>query len=142
MKNIIKEVIIMILLLIVLILVFGIAFYDYIPSGKIIPNKVNYETPTEIAKELKEFSVEENAPLNIVYEVQGSDMAGYNKGKVNPYATLSPNNVTGNNTVSGDSTSGNTGTSTNTNTNTNTTNTDTTNSNVPKGTFFENGTTK
>ena len=136
MKNVIKEVFIMALILIVLILAFGILFYDYFPTGKVIPDNVEYKLPDEIAKELEEFSVEETAPLNIVYEVTATDLTGYEKGKINPFAasTTSATEENGNNT----NTSANSGTS-----NTNTTNSNTTTeTGVPKGTFFENGTTK
>ena len=129
MKNIIKEVIIMGLTLIVLILVFGILFYDYVPIGKFIPDNVNYKMPEEIAKELEEFSSEETAPLNIVYEVSARDLTGYEKGKVNPYAFAS----SANENIEGNETSTTTG---------DTTTTTTTNTTVPKGNFFDNGTTK
>lgn len=147
MKNIIKEVFIMTLILIVLILAFGILFYDYVPTGKVIPNNVEYKLPDEIAKELEEFNVEENAPLNIVYEVTATDLTGYEKGKINPFAssTAGTTDDNGNNKSSGGTSSGtNNSTSANSstsNTNTNNSNT-TTESGVPKGTYFDNGTTK
>jgi len=139
MKNVIKEIFIMLLIIIVLVLVFGILFYDYVPVAKVIPNSIQYKIPEEIAKELGEFNVEENAPLNIVYEVTATDLTGYEKGKINPFASsaVSSEEENGNNSNTGSSSSGKSTTSTNA-TNSSTT----TETGVPKGTFFDNGTTK
>ena len=132
MKTVIKEAFIMILLLIVLLLVFGIVFYDYIPTGKVIPNKIEYKIPDEIARELEEFDIEENSPTNIVYEITATDLTDYEKGKINPFAATASNNVTNNNTTN--------------NTNSNNTSTNSNNSgsssDVPTGNFFNTGSTK
>ena len=47
-KTVLKEICIMALLCIAIVLTFGIAFYDYIPLSKTIPNKVQYSVPDEV----------------------------------------------------------------------------------------------
>ena len=134
----------MALILIVLVLIYGILFYDYVPTGKVISDNVEYKLPSEIAKELEEFSVEENAPLNIVYELTATDLTGFKQGKNNPFASLQTNNtVEQNGNKSSGSTTNSNNSAENSTTNTNSTNSNTqTETGVPKGTFFDNGTTK
>ena len=52
-KNIIKEIIILLLMVLAIILVLGILLYDYVPNNKIIPDKVAYTTPENVSSELQ-----------------------------------------------------------------------------------------
>ena len=56
-KSFFKEIVIILLLILAIILLLGILFYDYMPSSKIIPAKVeeyamDEETTAELEKEL------------------------------------------------------------------------------------------
>lgn len=113
MKSVFKEIFIMLLLCIAILLVLGVLFYDYIPTNKIIPNKVEaYTTPENIKEEIEE-NITEIPKQNIVLEITDSDLNLYKKsnkydpGKPDPFSTYS-----------GPVDNGNTTTNTNTNTNT------------------------
>ena len=95
-KTILKEGGIVILLLVAIVLVLGIIFYDYIPSSKTIPAKVEtYAFPEDVKEELSESM--DNIEQNIVrtYYIDSQDLSlyevkkEYNKGKVNPFADTS-----------------------------------------------------
>ena len=95
-KTILKEGGIVILLLLAIGLVLGIIFYDYIPSSKTIPAKIEtYAFPEDIKEELSESM--DNIEQNIVrtYYIDSQDLSlyevkkEYNKGKVNPFADTS-----------------------------------------------------
>ena len=108
-KTVFKEIGIVILLLIAVILVLAIIFYDYIPSNKTVPIKIQaYDIPEDIHLELQEAIPEEQ---NIVrtYSIDSTDLDlyestnDYDKGKANPFAyyktqeEISSNNNTENN---------------------------------------------
>ena len=91
-KTILKETGIVILLLVVVTLLLAILFYDYIPSNKIVPVKIQaYDVPEEIEQELEEAIPTEQ---NIVstYYIDSMDLNlyedtnEYDKGKPNPFA--------------------------------------------------------
>lgn len=115
-KTIIKEVCIMILLLIAIVLIFGVLFYDYIPLSKTIPNTVAYTKPEGIENELKEAAIEETGPINVVYQIDESQLSSYersksyNPGKYNPFGTVTAE-VTDNTNTNGTSSSSGTGSS-------------------------------
>ena len=131
-KTIIKEIGIALLILIAIILVLGILFYDYIPSNKTVPIKIQaYTMPEEIKEELDEAIPEEQ---NIVrtYYIDSTDLNtyeatnDYDKGKANPFAQYKKvendsSNTTGNNnnTNSNNNTSNNTTNNNQNNTNQN-----------------------
>lgn len=113
-KTIIKEIGIALLILIAIILVLGILFYDYIPSNKTVPIKIQaYTMPEEVKEELDEAIPDEQ---NIVrtYYIDSTDLNtyeatnDYDKGKANPFAqyekiennssSTTVNNNTNNNT--------------------------------------------
>lgn len=108
-KNILKEIIIIMLLLLAIILVLGIFLYEYIPTSKIVPKIETYQVPENIKNEIEE-NIDENKVQTIVtYEIDESDLKNYekgknyNKGKANPFEeyssqTTNSSNVT--NTVS------------------------------------------
>lgn len=130
MKNIFKEIFIMLLLCIAIILVLAVVFYEYNPMNKDIPNPIAYKMPEgldDVKNELETPLSNENEQVIRTYELTEDDLEGYEElnydaGKVNPFEKYSED--TTNNVV-----------------NSNTVNTDKTNTNST-GTFFENGSTK
>lgn len=122
MKNIIKEIAIMLLLLAAIILGLGVLFYDYIPSSKVVPKVLEYKTPENITEELSETITNNTEEVLITYEVDSKDLKvyektkDYNAGNPNPFSYYTTGTITNNTTG---------------NSNTNSTNND--------GTFFENG---
>lgn len=108
MKNIIKEIIIVLLLALAIILILGVILYEYVPSNKIVPETVSYVTPENIQQELQ---IEENVDdteVVITYKIDSTDLNNYKKiqeyvpGKKNPFAvvreeTTEENTVTGGN---------------------------------------------
>ena len=131
MKSIAKEILVMGLIFIILTFILVITFYNLMPIGKVIPNRITYKIPDEVAKELEEYKIEEKEPINTVYELSASDLTDYDKGKVNPFTSNSNNNTSG----------GNTSTTEKTNTIHNNTNS-TTKAENKTGTFFEKEGTK
>jgi len=117
-KSVIKEICIMLLLCVCVALVFGIAFYDYIPLSKVVPNKVAYEAPEEIKEELDiNVETEEITTQTITYSVDADDLSQFQssgrleEGKQNPFSsyTESTDNSTiidGNTTSSTNGTTG------------------------------------
>lgn len=132
MKSVFKEIIIILLLLIAIILLLGILFYDYMPSSKTVPVKVQEyalqeDVRQELDKELNDINSEE---VIKTYQLDASDIEvyektkEYNKGKVNPFAQYSTD-TTGNNTSTG-----------NNNVNNNNTNNNIDNNNESNGSFL------
>lgn len=118
-KTIAKETGIVILLLIAVALVMGILFYEYIPTNKTIPAKIEeYTLPQEVKSELEETMSEEQ---NIVrtYYIDSSDLSiyeasnDYDKGKANPFADYSTATTDGSNTTINNSTNNTTNNNTN-----------------------------
>lgn len=112
-KSFIKEFFIMALLLSIIFLILGILFYDYIPTNKVIPEKVAYETPTEVTEELNE-QITQLEKIEISYEITDEDLKtyenleSYNPGRVNPFADLTNEDTsTDNNSDSSGSSSNN-----------------------------------
>lgn len=121
-KNILKEVIIILLLCVVITLILGVLFYNYNPIGKVVPSKVAYTTPENIAEELKSTTASTENDIstqNKVYTIDGSDLTlykkskAYNPSKENPFATgTEDNEATSTSSVSKvDSSSSNSGSS-------------------------------
>jgi len=95
-KNIIKELIIVLLLIGAILLLLGIFLYDYIPTSKIVPKIEQYQVPNTVKQELEASVTElEQEQTQIVYEIDGTDLKNYEKsqdyqkGKVNPFAQAS-----------------------------------------------------
>lgn len=112
MKSIIKEVVIIILLCIAICLIFGIIFYNYIPSNIVVPGNVEaYSTSETIKEEINE-DIVEYPKESVVFEITDSDLTlykkskSYDEGKANPFAS-SNTTSTGTDTSSGDSGSDN-----------------------------------
>ena len=90
-KAIIKEIFIMLLLCVAIVLVFGVIFYDYIPTNKAVPNKLEaYVTPENIQEEIDEEIMEMNK-IEVSYEITESDLDlykqthSYTPGKRDPF---------------------------------------------------------
>ncbi len=121
-KNIIKEIIIVLLLCLAIILVLGVLLYEYVPSNKVIPEKVSYTTPENVKEELNKAD-NTNVITTYEYNVEASDLNNYKRvsdyvpGKQNPFSSYNSQSTGGENTTNGNSStttgSGNTGSSTN-----------------------------
>ena len=114
-KSIFKEIVIILLLILAVILLLGILFYNYMPSSKIIPAKVeeyamDQQTKAELEKELSNSKTEE---IVKTYMLDATDIAvyektkEYNKGKQNPFSDYSSGNSGGESSSGESSSSGN-----------------------------------
>lgn len=117
-KNIIKEIIIILLLCLAIILVLGVLLYEYVPSNKIIPEKVSYTTPENVKEELNKTDGVDEEEIIMEYKVEASDLNNYKKvsdyvpGKPNPFSSYNTETTNGQNNSSGNS-SGTTGNNSN-----------------------------
>lgn len=117
-KTIIKETFIMLLLLVCIVLVFGVVFYEDIPLGKVVPNKVAYEVPEEVKNDLTiDVEKEKIQTQTITYSIDGRDLSEYEQtgrleeGRPNPFASYTESSD--NTTTGGGSSAGNTTTNNN-----------------------------
>lgn len=148
-KKVFKEAIIMILLLVAIVLVLGVLFYDYIPTGKVVPVIEQYQTSESIKKEINETISEENKEIIVTYEIDNTDLKtyeksnDYDKGKENPFAAYTVQNEkpNGNTNNVGNNTTTNSIENNTTSNNTTNNNNVTTNTNSD-GTFFNSTKTK
>ena len=105
-KSLMKEICILLLLSVAILLILGIFFYDYIPIGIALPEKVAYETPEEVKNEINDETADALKTVK-TYEVTDSDLnkykqnADYNEGKADPFA-LDKSNSTENKEESSD----------------------------------------
>ena len=119
-KNVIKEMIIILLLCLAIILVLGLLLYEYVPTGKIIPEEVSYTTPSEIKEEINKGENVEDEQVILTYSVDSTDLRNYERintyvpGKTNPFSSYDTSSTQGHNTTNGSQNSGN-GNSNNTN---------------------------
>ena len=112
-KTIIKQVMLTLLVCVAVGLFFIIIFYNFIPSNKAIPGKVQqYQTPNSISDEIASSIGSEDK--NAVYEITSADITEYKNskvyeaGKVDPFDSISDSSdVTSTNATS--STTVNTG---------------------------------
>ena len=108
-KNIIKEIIIILLLCLAIILVLGVLLYEYVPSNKIIPEKVSYTTPENVKEELNKTDGVDEEEIIMEYKVEASDLNNYKKvsdyvpGKPNPFSSYNTETTNGQNNSSGNS---------------------------------------
>jgi len=147
-KTVIKEFIIFLLLLVSIALLLGILFYDYIPTTKMVPSKIQTQIlPKEIQDELSSQISQGNNNTGITvppYSIDSIDLRNYentkqyDKGKINPFEKYvepevsTPNNNTGSNSTSTNTNTNNTG-----NGGSNSTSNTNTNSNNNVGNFYE-----
>lgn len=111
MKNIIKEIIIVLLLALAIILILGVILYEYVPSNKIVPETVSYVTPEEVQQEIQTEENIDDAEVVITYKIDSTDLNNYKRiqeyvpGKKNPFAMVREetsedgNTITNGNTV-------------------------------------------
>ncbi len=116
MKSILKETFIILLLCIAICLIFGVIFYDYIPTNKVIPSTVEaYKTSNTVKDEISQ-EIVDYPKQNITLEITDSDLTikkqdkSYDSGKANPFAAASASasdnttNTSGGNTNKGTNT--------------------------------------
>lgn len=105
-KVVIKQIFMVILLLIAIAIILGIIFYEYIPTNKVLPAKVQkYELPNDVQNELNE-SVLAGENVIKTYQIDAQDLKiyesskSYSKGKINPFEKDSSNTTNTTNTNS------------------------------------------
>lgn len=129
-KNIIKEIIIILLLTLAIILILGVLLYDFVPTNKIIPEKVSYTTPENVQTELQTDTNVDDTQVVVTYQIDSTDLNNYKKiqeyvpGKKNPFESIkkeeNTDNTTEGETTSGTQSNANTNSNIETNTNSNT----------------------
>ena len=115
-KSVIKEILIMLLLCIAIVLIFGLLFYDYIPTNKMIPAKEAYITPNEVKEEINE-TITELEKTEISYEITDADLniykqsSSYKPGKKDPFSLSVENtsSTNGNKNNNGNTSNGDNG---------------------------------
>lgn len=116
--EIIKDFIISLLIIVCIGVIFSIIFYDEISIGKVIPEAEQYVLTNKMQKDLENTKLDDAEEVIINYYIDASDLKKYEKtneyikGKSNPFAEISENEI-GNNAITGD----NTGSSSDTNNN-------------------------
>ena len=96
-KQITKQILIILLACIAIVLILALVFYQYIPSNKIVPAKVQaYSTPESIKSEVEDsLNNEYLMAENELYEITDSDLEqyksnkSYNPGKSDPFSAYS-----------------------------------------------------
>ncbi len=120
-KKVIKEMIIILLLCLAIILVLGLILYEYVPTGKIIPEEVSYTTPSEIKEEINKGENVEDEQVILTYSVDSTDLRNYERintyvpGKTNPFSSYDTSTTQGESTTTNGSQSNGNGSSNNTN---------------------------
>lgn len=140
-KSVFKEIAIILLLILAIIILLAVLFYDYMPSSKTVPAKVEaYELSEDIKTELeKELNNTNSEEIIKTYQLDAMDLEHYektkeyNKGKVNPFAEYGTK-PTSNNTSSGNGQANNNGA--NSSGSSNSSNSSTSNENTSSGTFL------
>ncbi len=105
--EIIKDLIASILIVISIGIILSIIFYDDIAIGKVIPVADEYALSDEMKKELEDSKLDSAEEIIVNYYIDASDLKKYEKtnqyikGKSNPFAEISENEI-GNNTATGD----------------------------------------
>lgn len=119
MKNIIKEIFIMLLLLVAIGLILAVIFYDYNPMNKEIPKTITYEMPSELSDIKEELEIPLTAGEEQIirtYELTEIDLdrykrTNYDAGKVNPFEVYNVTPTGDDNPSSSESTSNGSGSS-------------------------------
>lgn len=133
-KTVIREIIIALLVCLAILLLLCVALYNFIPSNKVIPEKVQYTPTKEIQDQLNSTVEDSSEEIIMTYEVTANDLDNfekknqYNPGKANPFAAYSPSTGESGteNGTSGDTSSNGT----------------TSSNNNSGGSLFENGSSK
>lgn len=120
-KNVFKEIFIMLLLLAAIILVLAVVFYDYNPMNKVVPSALTYKMPDNLSavkEELETTLITQEEQIIKTYELTErelklSEKINYAPGKANPFEAYTEetegNTVTGNNNSSSKGNTTNTG---------------------------------
>lgn len=93
-KTIIKEIIIALLICLAILLILSVAFYNFIPSNKVVPESVEYAPSKEIQTQLNTAVEDNSKEIIVTYEVTAQDLDNYertneyNPGKANPFAPI------------------------------------------------------
>lgn len=105
-KTIVKEIIIALLTCLAILLILSVAFYNFIPANKVVPEAVEYAPSKEIQTQLNTAVEDNSKEIIITYEVTSQDLDNYertneyNPGKANPFAAIKeeiPNDSNGDN---------------------------------------------
>ena len=96
-KQVTKQILIILLSCIAIVLILALIFYQYIPSNKVIPAKVQaYSTPDSIKSEIEDSLNDQSLTAQSeFYEITDSDLEqyksnkSYNPGKSDPFASYS-----------------------------------------------------
>lgn len=117
-KNVIREIIIILLLCLAIILILGVLLYEYVPSNKMLPEKLSYVTPQNVKEELQSSDGVNEDGIILTYELEQSDLNNYQRiknykpGKTNPFSSYETQtqtqNQSGGNTTTNNGTAGNT----------------------------------
>lgn len=105
--EVIKDLIVSILIVICIGIILSIIFYDDIAIGKVIPEAEEYALTTEMQNDLQNSNLDDAEEIVINYYIDASDLKKYEKtnqyvkGKSNPFAEISENEI-GNNSTTGD----------------------------------------
>ena len=139
MGKVIKEMMIMLLVCLVGMLLFAVAFYEFIPSRKVVPEVTQYSVSEQVQELLADDIDKRNDQVVLTYKVTSSDLNNYKvtnsyvPGKANPFGPVAQDpetNATTNNTSSS------------TTSNTTSENTQSTNSTTTTNTLIDDGGTK
>lgn len=125
-KKVIKEIIIILLLCLAIILILGLLLYDYVPTGRIIPEEVSYTTPSEIKEEINKGENVEDEQVILTYSIDSTDLRNYERintyvpGKTNPFSSYDTSSTQGGNTTANGKPNGGNANSENNNSNSST----------------------
>ena len=73
-KTIIREIIITLLLCLAIILILSVLLYGYVPTNKVMPEKVSYTTPENLKEELNKNDGVNESEVILTYEVDPTDL--------------------------------------------------------------------
>ena len=115
MLKVLKEIFIYILLIALIVLIFGILFYEQLPSNKLVPGKVEYTLPERLEEELQQTLEDDEEEILVTYTIDEEDLDKYEKskdyvpGKVDPFSDYTTNTTNSvNNNTTGNTNNGNT----------------------------------
>lgn len=100
-KNVLKELIIILLLTLAIILLLGVILYDYVPMNKVIPEKVSYTASEEVRQISSEINEKKEEIPITSYTVTSTDLKNYKRvndytaGRKNPFAAVESSGGTG-----------------------------------------------
>jgi len=111
--EIIKDLIVSLLIVVCIGIILSIIFYDDIAIGKVIPVADEYALSTEMKNDLENSKLNDAEEIIVNYYIDASDLKKYEKtnqyikGKSNPFAEISKNEIGNNSTTGGNNQSSN-----------------------------------